>query len=200
MGWSAKVHLKLGSMGSGNDDDGEGKSGESERQRPSDRCYSLHVSTCRLAAPTPSDVRAMERVSKASRLVDTLHLAGKTDNAVLGGDMSWDDDIDGPFPIEGLVGWVDAWSALRGDGGDGWTYDAVENPMLSEYCRKPEIRKRPDRFVCKLRDFRLRSIEMVGVEPIPGVTHCDDGGYFLPVLPSHHFGLLLTIVPKSFYE
>lgn len=69
------------------------------------------------------------------------------------------------------------------------------NPMLKGW-RKPEIRKRPDRFLCRLRDFKLDSIEMVGVEPIPGVTHCDDKGGMLPVLPSHHFGLLLTIAPQ----
>uniref|UniRef100_A0A0E0LL58 Endonuclease/exonuclease/phosphatase domain-containing protein n=1 Tax=Oryza punctata TaxID=4537 RepID=A0A0E0LL58_ORYPU len=93
-------------------------------------------------------------------------------NVVLGGDMSWDDDIDRPFPAEERSGWVVAWCALRGGGG--WTYNTVANPMLREW-RQPE-RKRPDRFLCKLRDFKLDSIEMVGVEPISGVTHCGDKG------------------------
>ncbi|KAL6840633.1 hypothetical protein ACP4OV_029497 [Aristida adscensionis] len=43
----------------------------------------------------------------------------------------------------------------------------------------------------------LDSIEMVGVEPIPGVTRFNDKGDILPVFPSNHFGLLLTIFPKQ---
>ena len=56
---------------------------------------------------------------------------------------------------------------------------------------------RPDMFLCKLRDFDLDSIEMVGTEAIRGVTYYDDNGDLLPVLPSHRFGLLLTIYPKQ---
>lgn len=43
----------------------------------------------------------------------------------------------------------------------------------------------------------LESIEMLGVEPIPDVVRFDDKGDFVPVLPSHDFGLLLTIKPKQ---
>ncbi|GJN32430.1 hypothetical protein PR202_gb20939 [Eleusine coracana subsp. coracana] len=57
--------------------------------------------------------------------------------------------------------------------------------------------RRADRFICKLKDFTLVSVEMVGVEPIPGVTRFVNDVNFLPVLPSHHFGLLLTIAPKQ---
>uniref|UniRef100_A0A0E0D1M9 Endonuclease/exonuclease/phosphatase domain-containing protein n=1 Tax=Oryza meridionalis TaxID=40149 RepID=A0A0E0D1M9_9ORYZ len=181
--WRTTVHLKVRSMGGGG-----GGGGQMQRLGVVD------VATCRLPTPTPSDVRAMERGTKASRLLDFLDNSTLAGNVVLGGDMSWDDDIDGPFPAEERSGWVDAWCGLRrgGAGGGGWTYDAVANPMLKGW-RKPEMRKRPDRFLCKLRDFKLDRIEMVGVEPIQGVTHYDDKGYELPVLPSHHFGLLLTI-------
>lgn len=109
--------------------------------------------------------------------------------------MNWDDDLDGPFPIPAGSGWVDAWCELRGDdGAGGWTYNSVANPMLRAF--KPG-RTRPDRFLCKLRDFDLDSIEMVGTEAIPGVTYDDGSGDVLPVLPSHRFGLLLTISPKQ---
>jgi tyrosyl-DNA phosphodiesterase 2 len=130
----------------------------------------------------------MHRRGRAGLFVEHFDVNG-CKNVVLGGDLSWDDAVDGPLPLGN--GWVDAWAELRGgEGPGGWTYDAVANPMLSG-C-KPE-RKRPDRFVCKLRDFVLENIEMVGVEPIHGVTHCNDMGQELPVLPSNHFGLLLTI-------
>ncbi|RLN35993.1 uncharacterized protein C2845_PM03G08160 [Panicum miliaceum] len=161
----------------------------------------VRVSTCRLVTPTPSDVRSMERAARASLFLDTLASTFWYSNSVFGGDMSWDDDLDGPFPVDGHHGWVDAWRALRpaagAEGGDdasgGWTYDAVANPMLRG-C-KPE-RKRPDRFLCRLTDYRMDSIQMVGTDVIPGVTYCDDKGNVLPVLPSNRFGLLLTISPK----
>lgn len=127
----------------------------------------------------------MHRRARAALFFEHLDVRGQwgyveDDNVVLGGDLSWYDDLDGPLLLERP--WVDAWSELRGDeGAGGRTYDAVSNPMLRG---------------CKLRNFTLDSIEMVGVEPIPGVTHCDDKGNVVPVLPSHHFGLLLTIVPK----
>jgi tyrosyl-DNA phosphodiesterase 2 len=90
---------------------------------------------------------------------------------------------------------VDPWCELRGgDDAGGWTYDVVANPMLRG--RKPE-RKRPDRFLCYLKDFTLDSIEIIGVDAIPGVTYTDDKGGVVPVLPSHQFGLVLTISPKK---
>lgn len=157
----------------------------------------LLVSTCRLVSPTPSDVRSMDRLEKASLFIDTLDRCWFP-NFVLGGNMNWDDDLDGPFPIEERPGWVDAWCVLRGradgDADCGWTYDAEANPMLSG-C-KPEM-KRPDRILCKLTDFKLDSVQMVGEQPIPGVTYFDDERDELPVLPSHRFGLLLTMSLKQ---
>ena len=72
----------------------------------------------------------------------------------------------------------------------------VANPMLAGLGCKPE-RKRPDRFFCKLRDYTLDSIEIIGVDAIPGVMYADDNGGVVPVLPSHHFGLVLTISRKK---
>jgi tyrosyl-DNA phosphodiesterase 2 len=54
--------------------------------------------------------------------------------------------------------------------------------------------------VCKLPDFKVESVEMVGEEAIPGVTYVKEKKarreirqLVLPVLPSDHFGLVLTI-------
>ncbi|KAF8700352.1 hypothetical protein HU200_034284 [Digitaria exilis] len=113
------------------------------------------------------------------------------ENVVLGGDFGWDDDLDGPLRLGD--GWVDAWRELRGSGGDdeeddggGWTYDAVANPMVRCLDYLPVERRRPDRFICKLRDFTLRSIEMVGEERIPGVTRFGDGGKPSLRVAAHH--------------
>ncbi|CAD6205616.1 unnamed protein product [Miscanthus lutarioriparius] len=66
------------------------------------------------------------------------------------------------------------------------------------------LQKRLDRFVCKLSDFKVESIEMIGEEVIPGVTYIKEKKVrqeicqlVLPVLPSDHFGLVLTISSQS---
>ncbi|KAF7067070.1 hypothetical protein CFC21_072993 [Triticum aestivum] len=157
--------------------------------------HRLHVATCS-PEPTQSAIRSVDRINRAHEYLGHFGKCSISDhNVVLAGDMNWDDDLDGPFPIPVGSGWVDAWCELRGgDGAGGWTYDSVANPMLRGF--KPG-RTRPDRFLCKLRDFDLDSIRMVGTEAIPGVTYYDDKGDVLPVLPSHRFGLLLTISPKQ---
>ncbi|XP_020173665.1 uncharacterized protein [Aegilops tauschii subsp. strangulata] len=155
--------------------------------------HRLHAATCRFPGPTQSDIRSVDRIGRAHEYF--RHFANCSDhNAVLAGDMSLDDDLDGPFPIPAGSGWVDAWCELRASDVAGWTYDSVANPMLRGF--KPGL-TRPDRFLCKLRDFDLYSIEMVGTEAIRGVTYYDDNGDLLPVLPSHPFGLLLTISSKQ---
>ena len=62
------------------------------------------------------------------------------------------------------------------------------------------LRKRLDRAFVKLKHFDVKSIEMVGTQPIPGVTYhktVSNRGKAeiieLPVVPSDHFGLLLTL-------
>ncbi|GJN11660.1 hypothetical protein PR202_ga29864 [Eleusine coracana subsp. coracana] len=107
-----------------------------------------------------------------------------------------------PLPLPD--GWVDAWTALRGqdDSGLGWTYDAVWeveatkfNGHVADY---ESMRKRSDRFVCKLKDYKLGSIELIGDKGIgPQYTKpmsVYDHVIHLP--PSCHRGLVLTIVPK----
>lgn len=53
------------------------------------------------------------------------------------------------------------------------------------------------RVLCKLRDWRLTSMKLVGKERLANVTytHTSRNGAekHLPVLPSDHFGLLLTL-------
>lgn len=62
---------------------------------------------------------------------------------------------------------------------------------------------RRGRFFCKLQDYKVNGIEMIGKEAIPGLTYCKEKKMkneikklMLPVLPSDHYGLLLTICRK----
>jgi len=58
----------------------------------------VRVSTCHLVTPTPTDVRSMWRRGNASLFLDTLASGLWDRNSVFGGDMSWDDDLDGAVP------------------------------------------------------------------------------------------------------
>jgi len=140
----------------------------------------------------PRETSAEERRVQIAECFSWLNKHG---NAVFMGDTNWDDkDGDVPMP----EGWCDAWLELR-PGDPGYTYDAKSNEMLRGY-----LRKRLDRAFVKLKDFDLKRIEMVGTKPIPGVTYrktVSNRGKSeiveLPVVPSDHFGLLLTLRAKK---
>ncbi|KAB1219700.1 Tyrosyl-DNA phosphodiesterase 2 [Morella rubra] len=156
----------------------------------------LVVATSHLESPCPAppkwdQMHSEERVAQAK---EALNLLKKFPNVIFGGDMNWDDDLDGQLPLSG--GWVDAWAELR-HRENGWTYDTSSNPMLS--ANRP-LQKRLDRFVCNLHDFELNAINMIGTEAIPGVSYCKEKRMgrrvqrlMLPVLPSDHYGLLLKV-------
>ncbi|KAK1557058.1 hypothetical protein Q3G72_017128 [Acer saccharum] len=159
----------------------------------------LVVATSHLESPCPGpplwdQMFSKERVEQAK---DAINLLEKNPNVIFCGDLNWDDKLDGQFPFPD--GWVDAWTELRA-GENGWTYDTRSNQMLS--CNGT-LQKRLDRFVCSLHDFKISRIEMIGTEAIPGLLYCKEKKVKqvmrqleLPVLPSDHYGLLLTICRK----
>ncbi|PWA96382.1 endonuclease/exonuclease/phosphatase family protein [Artemisia annua] len=156
----------------------------------------LVVATSHLESPCPGpptwdQMYSKERVKQANEALDFLK---KNPNAIFCGDMNWDDKLDGEFPLPD--GWFDAWTALKPKE-IGWTYDTKANPMLSANWK---LQKRLDRFSVSLRDLKVESINMVGTERIPGVTYVKQRkgkpDLELPVLPSDHFGLLLTMAER----
>ncbi|KAA3478545.1 Tyrosyl-DNA phosphodiesterase 2 [Gossypium australe] len=156
----------------------------------------LVVATTHLESPCPAPPKwdqmySKERVEQAKVAINILE---NNPNVIFGGDMNWDDKLDGRFPL--TDGWIDAWNELR-PAEDGWTYDTKSNQMLSA---NRTLRKRLDRFLCKLNGFKVCAVEMIGVEPIPGLSYTKEKNVRkekklleLPVLPSDHYGLLLTI-------
>ncbi|KAF8032095.1 hypothetical protein BT93_D1111 [Corymbia citriodora subsp. variegata] len=85
-------------------------------------------------------------------------------------------------------------------GEKGWMYDTKSNSTLSANCT---LQKCLDWFLCNLHDFKITSIDMIGREAIASLTYCKEKkvrkkltNLVLPVLPSDHFGLLLTIGSK----
>lgn len=145
----------------------------------------LFAATSHLESPTPLEMNSMKRVAQAN---EALRLLNSAPNVIFGGDMNWDELSDGPFPL--LGGWQDAWSALR-PGEDGWTFDTRSNRMLKG--NRP-LWKRLDRFICKLQDFKMENVSIIGTDAIPGISYYNKRKE-LPVLPSDHYGLVLTINP-----
>ena len=137
------------------------------------------------------DRRAAEREKTTPGVQSTK--SGGCRNALFAGDTNWDETTDGEVPLPD--GWQDAW-LVKGDGGPGYTYDLKRNAMMSGY-----LQKRLDRVFCRLSDFRVASFKMVGTKPVTRV----DGSVATyvntwrgrsetkPVLPSDHFGVLVTL-------
>jgi hypothetical protein len=97
--------------------------------------------------------------------VHAIKSLSRLNDVVFGGDMSWDDATDGPFPH--LAGWLDAWRQLMPRHCDwtDWTYDAIwneETVAFNGHVADRNMRKRSDRFMCKLKDYKLGSIELIG--------------------------------------
>lgn len=159
----------------------------------------LVIATSHLESPCPGPPKwdqmySKERVDQAK---EAINLLKQHKNVIFCGDMNWDDKLDGPVPMPD--GWVDAWTELR-PGELGFTYDTKSNKMLSG---NRTLQKRLDRFLCSFQDFKLYRIEMIGMEAIPGLSYCKEKKVkgeikklMLPVLPSDHYGLLLTICPS----
>ncbi|XP_026392990.1 uncharacterized protein LOC113288236 isoform X2 [Papaver somniferum] len=146
------------------------------------------------APPTWNQMFSKERVAQAKEAI--LILKGSP-NVILGGDMNWDDKLDGQFPLPD--GWVDAWIELN-PGDNGYTYDTKSNQMLSG---NRTLQKQLDRFMGFLQDFKICGIELIGRDELPGLSYCKGKKVkgklqklMLPVLPSDHYGLLLTICNK----
>ncbi|VAI55860.1 uncharacterized protein [Triticum aestivum] len=156
----------------------------------------LVLATSHLESPCAwNQMYSKERVTQANA---SMRILDKFRNVIFCGDMNWDDKGDGPFPLSD--GWVDAWAELK-PGEDGWTYDTRANGMLAG---NRKLQKRLDRFVCKLPDFEINTIEMIGKEAIPGISHYKEKtvrkvvqNIEYPVLPSDHFGLVLSITYAS---
>ncbi|KAL5723270.1 hypothetical protein ACHQM5_006687 [Ranunculus cassubicifolius] len=140
----------------------------------------------RYADPSVSNGQYQYRKERIDQAKEALTILNKYPNVIFCGDMNWDENKDGEFPLP--VGWVDAWSELRPDE-KGFTYDTKTNAMLLGH---PRVRKRFDRSLCNLNSFRLDQIEIIGKDAIPDVIYKSKKKE-LPVLPSDHYGLILTI-------
>ena len=121
--------------------------------------------------------------------------ASRCHNVIFAGDFNWSEDTDGDMARMLPTGWSDAWPTLNA-GQLGNTYDCAANHMLLG-----NMKKRLDRIVFSCRDFDATQVRMVGCEPLGALTYLKKTytGEVkrLPVLPSDHFGLVLTLARKA---
>lgn len=128
---------------------------------------------------------------------------GKVDLAIITGDLNWDDErktksAGADKPMMDVLGdeWVDAWRVHRPNE-EGYTYDAKESAML-----RGNLRRRFDR--CLIRSnsrVSVQDTELIGTRKIanllwekePHPMAKNRSVVQLPVLPSDHFGLRVTL-------
>ena len=148
----------------------------------------------------PGETKARERVAQLAAALARLQASGAR-NLLLAGDLNWHDDgEEGSLAARLPPGWLDAWAVLR-PGEAGATYDTDANAMLR--CDPHPLQARLDRALAKLADWEAADVRLVGTEALPGVTRrrpasasaaaADGEPQVTPVLPSDHFGLLLTL-------
>ncbi|KAG2497061.1 hypothetical protein HYH03_005058 [Edaphochlamys debaryana] len=180
----------------------------------------LVVGTTHLESPVGPGAQQMvqqrqEQLPQAVRELEAA--AGPSGDALLAGDLNWNDSRDGPLRVP--PSWSDAWLDLMPDHA-GSTYDPAANPMLGGVRYKGS---RLDRVLVRLPSaapasgaggassgayggfgggggggWRLGSIKLVGTAALPGLTTPrGPKGQLVPVLPSDHFGLLVKLLPAE---
>lgn len=120
------------------------------------------------------------------QLRETLHILSVYENVCVMGDMNI---FEGRFKADGVVilpsSWTDAWlSVPENENKNGYTWNARKNPFSNfrSNANATYYSNRLDRVLCKLSDFRVKEIKIVGAE----LTQSK-------IVPSDHYGLFTVI-------
>ena len=161
---------------------------------------SVHLESW-MGPKNPGTRERADQLLQCLKMIDSTAKQRGAQNALLMGDMNWNDKTDGDMaqPLQAAEqgsqrsgpGWSvrDVWSELN-PGDRGMTYDGKLNPMLAN-----NLQGRFDRavFVSRIRKadsgWKPASIGLCGKKPLDGLQR-QLKNRTLPVLPSDHFGLL----------
>ena len=125
---------------------------------------------------------AANTLIRERQLDKSLNILSPYGNACLMGDLNLEEKVDGKVVLP--KPWIDAWLSLPGNSHEnGYTYDPNINKMIpqGEYTKD-----RFDRVYCKLENFRIQSMSIVGKKHLaPGV------------FPSDHFGIFTVLTPST---
>lgn len=120
------------------------------------------------------------------QLKETLQVLSGYDNVCVMGDMNIHEDR---LKVDGIVvlpsSWIDAWLSLPGNTeSNGYTWDRSKNPfsVMGSSANATSYQARLDRVLCKLSDFKVKEMRIVG-------NKLTKSG----IVPSDHFGLFTVI-------
>ena len=123
------------------------------------------------------------------QLKETLQVLSPYDNVCVMGDMNIQS---GKAEVDGVVvlpsSWTDAWLSFPGNtDGNGYTFDQSKNPFAAPKSsgNASIIKARVDRVFCKLSDFKVKEMRIVGGKLTKS-----------KIVPSDHYGLF-TVIEQS---
>ena len=120
------------------------------------------------------------------QLKETLQVLSPYDNVCVMGDMNIKS---GRAEVDGIVvlpsSWIDAWLSLPGNTDNDYTFDQSKNPFAPPKIGSIATKARFDRVFCKLSDFKVKEMRIVGEELTKS-----------KIVPSDHYGLF-TVIEQS---
>ena len=121
------------------------------------------------------------------QLRETLQVLSSYDNVCVMGDMNIKS---GKAEVDGVVvlplSWIDVWLSLPGNTeGNGYTFDQSKNPFAPPKRSGIATKARFDRVFCKLSDFKVKEMRIVGDKMTKS-----------KIVPSDHYGLF-TVIEQS---
>ena len=121
---------------------------------------------------------------REEQLRESVKIISVYDNVCVMGDMNILDKVDGNVVLPSP--WIDAWLSIPGNtDNNGYTWDRNKIPFTSVLKRTVNSNSyqiRPDRVLCRLSDFKVKDMRIVG-----------DKATKSGVFPSDHFGLFTVI-------
>ena len=121
---------------------------------------------------------------REDQLMEAVQILTPHENACLLGDLNILDEIDGELVLPSP--WIDAWLSVPGNThSNGYTISQNTSPFASVRQRNGTSSGRLDRVLCKLLDFEVKEVRVVG-------NKLTKSG----ILPSDHFGVFTVIKPS----
>ena len=118
------------------------------------------------------------------QLKESLKVLSPYENVCVMGDLNIEDKVDGDIVLPSP--WIDAWLSLPGHtDSNGLTWDRSKTPFASVLKRTvnaTSYKARLDRVLCKLSDFKVKEMRVVG-------DKLTKSG----ILPSDHFGVFTVL-------
>ena len=142
------------------------------------------IATTHLVYASYAADRNSNTLLREKQLKESFKVISAYDNVCVMGDLNIQDKTDGDIVLPSP--WIDAWLSIPGNtNSNGYTWDRSKTPFASVLRRTinaTSYQARLDRVLCKLSDFKVKDMRIVG-------DQLTKSG----ILPSDHFGLFTVI-------